>query len=1044
MMAAIGVSDDDRGSLLELEHLAQPRDVVCERAERKLRRSDLEAVCLELFDDAAPAGPVGPGAVDKNDVRSAVHFSPTPFSSCGEASVVKQSADAHHTILRFENGALPPGYARREERMPTVPVREFHGRDAELALVRGELDRLSDGAEAVVVVEGAAGMGKSRLLAEVAAIARSLGIRVGRSAADPSETVVELATLLAALFDGTEPLLDPGELATLHAQPEQRFWLLRDLQQLLERAALESPLLISIDDAHWADSGTIAALRTLPMRLMGLPIAWAIALRPPREATPLVFALEQLKQEGARTITLGPLDEDAVVHLATDMLAAQPDQSILKQLADADGSPFLVVETLLGLQEEERIRVVDGRAELIDGRLPRRVHEKMRERLGRLSDEASDAVTVAASLGRTFTFDELARTLGRPASDLLAPVGELLEANLLIERDEKLAFWHDITREAVRSSVPVTARRALDRQTAGVLLEAGALPVEVAVQLAASAEPGDEVAINTLLRAAKALVTTDPETAAQFGQRALEIAPAHHPQRGEIVSTTAIALHIAGNSDEAITFADRALRETLPTLQEAEVRLSIAGMFAISPEIRIGAGRLALNLPALPETLRARHLACLFHNLVTAGRIKESRDLLDETRPAVASADDTRAWFTLRVAESALEYTDDQFDLSLELITSAYRDGIFAGDDQRLRLAHMWHGELLSVADRYEEVFAIAADGLAAAQRDQQGWAYQMFETWHGRMLLRTGRISEAAAVLEGRFAHEDGTQAAGVLDAAGVVALGRLAIHTGDTRQGRRLGNIARVMREQGTPAVRRHAGWLLAIFAMAEGDAEAARRWLGAPILPRFPTDIADEVLLARIALATEDDELARLALSTSRRRAELNPGIRSIAATAAHIRGLLERNQEDLQEAVTLFEGTPRRLELAAAIEDLGAELAATDRDAAIDVLGRILALYTELGAAWDARRVRKRLRELGVRRRLVTAEPETNGWAAMTAAELAVARLVADGLTNREVAERLFVSPHTVSSHLRHVFLKLGINSRVELARLARDYEMACRC
>jgi len=932
--------------------------------------------------------------------------------------------------------------------MPTVPVREFHGRDAELALVRGELERLSDGAEAVVVVEGAAGMGKSRLLAEAAAIARRLRIRVGRSAADPSETMVELAALLAAVFDGVEPLLDPGELTTLHTQPEQRFWLLRDLQQLLERAALESPLLICVDDAHWADAGTIAAIRTLPMRLMGLPIAWVIALRPPREATPLVHALEQLKQEGARTIALGPLNDDAVALLAADMLAAQPNQSVLKQLAEADGSPFLVVETLLGLRDEERIRVVDGRAELIDGGLPRRVHQKMRERLGRLSDEASDAVTVAASLGRTFTFDELARTLGRPASDLLAPVGELLEANLLVERDEKLAFWHDITREAVRASVPVTARRALDRQAAVALLEAGALPVEVAAQLAASAEIGDEVAIATLLDAAKALVTTDPGTAAQFGQRALEIAPAHHPQRGEIVSTTAIALHIAGNSEQAIAFADRALRETLPTLQEAEVRLSIAGMFAISPEIRIGAGRLALSLPDLPETLRARHLACLFHNLVTAGRLEESRAVLEETHAAVEPTDDARATFTLRVAESALEYTDDRFGPSHELITEAYRDGIFAGDDQRLRLAHMWHGELLSVADRHDEALAIAADGLAAAQRDHQGWAYQMFETWHGRMLLRTGRLSEARAVLEGRFALEDGRHAAGVLDAAGIVALGRLAIHTGDTRQARRLGDIAQVMLEQGTPAVRRHAGWLLASFAMAEGDAEAARSWLRAPtdpddraMLPRFPFDIADDVLLARIALATQDDELAQLALSTSERRAQLNPGIHSIAATAAHVRGLLERNQADLREAVVLFERPPRPLELAAALEDLGAELAATDRVAAIDVLGRTLALYTELGATWDARRVRSRLRDLGVRRRLVTAEPETSGWAALTTSERTVARLVAEGLTNREVAERLFVSPHTVNSHLRHVFSKLGINSRVELARHARDREMA---
>src|SRR4029077_14307665 len=173
--------------------------------------------------------------------------------------------------------------------------------------------------------------------------------------------------------------------------------------------------------------------------------------------------------------------------------------------------------------------------------------------------------------------------------------------------------------------------------------------------------------------------------AAQFGQRALEISAAHYPRRGEIVGTTAIALHIAGNSEEAIAFADRALRETLPALQEAEVRRSIAGMFAISPEVRISAGRLALTLPDLPATLRARHLACLFHNLVTAGRIGEARGLLEDVRAAAESGDDARASFTLRVAESALEYADDRFGPSHALITAAYRDGIFAGDDQRLR-----------------------------------------------------------------------------------------------------------------------------------------------------------------------------------------------------------------------------------------------------------------------------------------------------------------------------------------------------------------------
>src|ERR1700751_1176191 len=94
--------------------------------------------------------------------------------------------------------ARPLGYARREERMPTSPSRKFRGRDQELALIRGELERLSAGAEAAVVIGGRTGMGKPRLLAEVATRARALGIRVGSSAADPSETVVELAALLAA------------------------------------------------------------------------------------------------------------------------------------------------------------------------------------------------------------------------------------------------------------------------------------------------------------------------------------------------------------------------------------------------------------------------------------------------------------------------------------------------------------------------------------------------------------------------------------------------------------------------------------------------------------------------------------------------------------------------------------------------------------------------------------------------------------------------------------------------------------------------------
>jgi DNA-binding CsgD family transcriptional regulator len=124
---------------------------------------------------------------------------------------------------------------------------------------------------------------------------------------------------------------------------------------------------------------------------------------------------------------------------------------------------------------------------------------------------------------------------------------------------------------------------------------------------------------------------------------------------------------------------------------------------------------------------------------------------------------------------------------------------------------------------------------------------------------------------------------------------------------------------------------------------------------------------------------------------------------------------------------------------ALEDLGvAETRAGRRDQAVAALDRALAIHAACGDRWDLARVRRRLRQLGIQRRLPAERRLTVGWAAMTSSELAVVRLVADGLTNREVAERLYVSPHTVNGHLRHAFDKLGINSRVALTRIAAQH------
>jgi DNA-binding CsgD family transcriptional regulator len=251
--------------------------------------------------------------------------------------------------------------------------------------------------------------------------------------------------------------------------------------------------------------------------------------------------------------------------------------------------------------------------------------------------------------------------------------------------------------------------------------------------------------------------------------------------------------------------------------------------------------------------------------------------------------------------------------------------------------------------------------------------------------------------------------------------------------------------MLNESTPGVRRHAAWLLSLQATADGDPQQAHQWLcamGEPerrrVLERIWMDMADEPRMVRIALAVGDRELAEGAVADASRRAELCPDVPSLAAIAVHARGLLDDSIDELSAAVSLFERSPRTLAIAAAWEDLGlAHQRQGTSDAAIEALTQALVRFARAGATQDAARLRSSLRALGIRRRVTTAEKPLTGWAAMTKSELAVAELVADGLTNREIAERLFVSPHTVNTHLRHVFAKLQVNSRVDLTRLATE-------
>jgi len=923
------------------------------------------------------------------------------------------------------------------------PIR---GRDEQLHMMAGFLERVRTGVGGVAIIEGAAGLGKTRLLTAARTTARALSFRTGLGTAEPGHSSVELAVLMEALFGDPEPLVERKALGSRDRSREEPFWLLQDVQTLLERAALQQPLLVCLDDVQWADAGCAFALRMLTQWLASLPVAWLIAARPNQGIPQVRRALAELSTAGAVTIQLTPLSASAVAEVVTDVLGAPAGGDLLRTLADMRGNPFLIVDLLAGLREENLVRVVDGRARLAENRVPHRLDDSVRRRLSRTTGAGERVVAAAASLARQFTLNQITAMTRIPVTDLIDPVQEVIDAGIFLEEGGRLAFQHDLIREAVRGAVPDPIRRALDREAADVLLAGGALPVEVAAQLAASAEPGDIRAVGALAEAAETLGVTDPSASADIASVALSLVPSRHPLRGPLVARRTVSLFAAGRSKEARAFADNALRQSLPAEQEADVRLSLAAMFAISADDRADNARQGLSLTDLSADTQARLWASLFHNLLVAGRLDEGQAIESEVRANVFASADLAARYFFQIGRSAMEYQLGHLELSLRLLQDVNPEQLAGFDDPRERLTHSYRSWLLSALDRVDEAIAVAEDGLASAQRDRQHWAVHVFETWNGRHLLGLGRLDEANAVLEGRFHPADAHLIVGVLDAASVVALGRTKLYIGDERGAHEVAEIAKVMLATTAPVVRRLAAWYLAVHATASGDPDQAHRWLCAlgeterlSLFPLFPMEVADDPLLVRMALAAGDEELAKTVAELAARRYELNPGVPSVAAAAAHTRGLLNGSKPDLEEAAAILAAGPRPLALAAALEDLGgARLADGDRGGAVDAFDRALRICIETGAARDAARARMRLRELGVRRRVQSLDRPKLGWESLTNAELQVARLAAAGCTNRGIADRLFVSPHTVNTHLRHVFDKLDVRSRVDLTRIAERH------
>lgn len=915
------------------------------------------------------------------------------------------------------------------------------GRDVELGLIGDALSATASGHGGVLLVEGPPGIGKTRLLTETGKVARRVGVRVMSGKAWESQQAVPFALLLDAMLE-SDPALEPaGAARSVGGEGALRYWILHDLRSALEAAAKRSPLAVLLDDLQWADARTLGVLRTLPTRLAGSPILWVLAMRSLDGRAAVRETVASLKRGGEPGLVVGPLSDDAVLAIVTDMLGVPGDRALLDLASHARGNPFLVVELLHGLTEEGRLAREDGRAVLRGDGLPRRLTVTMRERLDGLSTEGQQIVTVASALGPRFTVEQIALMLQCRPSGLVAALTEAQRADLLVEVGDRLGFRHELVREAVLGSLPRSVRQALRREAAGVLLDSGA-PVEGAMQLADNAEPGDREAVARLRETAQALANSDAVAAAELSGRALELVGPHDDQRGPLIVEAVRRVHDAMRIAAAQALAESALDGMLSPEQEAEILLILSSVIFRSPLPRSDDNRRALGLAGISPVMRARHLGMLAFNLAFADQLTEASSTAELAIAAAKTADDPQARMMAMLALGVLDRLRHASVTALRRLEDLRAlPRRFEPESVRWDLSlDMYYALTLADLGRCDEALNVVTERIAWGHRVHNTGVVDVWTQWERCVRLMAGQLSELHPGADSVEATPE-PMVDDVARTIGMVTSAHVALHTGDTRRLRASVQAARAAYESRSSLVRLHAVWVMVLAAIAREDWSDAIRWFyeGEALPYTCPVLLWDpgrQPLIARFALAAGDLGLAQRAVEVAETFDRESPGMPVLAGVAAHVRGLVASDSSDLIDAATRLRGTQRPLLFASASEDAGRILAREgNAERAVAQLTEGLDTYLDLQAVADARRVSRLLRDLGVRRPVPLRPRASSGWGSLTNAELSVARLIAQGATNREAAEQLHLSPHTISTHLRQTFAKLGIHSRTELARRA---------
>ena len=373
----------------------------------------------------------------------------------------------------------------------------------------------------------------------------------------------------------------------------------------------------------------------------------------------------------------------------------------------------------------------------------------MQQRLDLLSDDASELVRVASVLPDRFSAGLLAAMLDRQPAALMSALAEAVRADLLIDDGEQLRFRHDLLREATRQSLPQSLRRAMERQSASIMLRTGAAPAEVATQLARSAEPGDSEAISALRKAARSLSNSDASAAADLSERALELMPADDGERGRLVAETVGLLNRARRYEESEELAVVALSEVVSPEAEAQIRLRLPAFTRHTTQQRVQESRRALELNDIDDVTRTRHMALLAYNLMLDDKGGQNRAAAYAAAAAAESIGDLESKIVTGLTLACFDCADGYAGralVSLEELCAL-------GRTDELSVVHLltanYYTNVLALVGRLDEAGEQVTAGMERARRTHNAMALDVWAALDGMVHLAAGRLTAARAAVE-------------------------------------------------------------------------------------------------------------------------------------------------------------------------------------------------------------------------------------------------------------------------------------------------------